>query len=113
MALNYQHTNTDPDQRIESDLQTTLDGVFGTSASVAPGLMNTDNEEVTFKAGLKWDKLSLDYYGAYNEFGFGMGVVPALDPDGEGYYRLHQLGADYDLSSLLPGELTLSAWYQY
>lgn len=113
LAVNYQHTDGDPDQLIESDLQTNLDGVFGTSASLAPDSMNTSNEEVTFKAGLQWDKLSLNYYGAYNEFGYGVGVVPVLDPDNEGYYRLHQLGADYELSGLLPGELTLSGWYQY
>lgn len=111
-AINYQNTDGDSDQKIDSDLQTSLDAVFGTSASLAPDSMNTKNEELSFKAALQWDKLSLNYYGVGNKFGYGVGVVPALDP-GEGYYKTHQLGADYDLSSLVEGQLTLSGWYQY
>jgi iron complex outermembrane receptor protein len=44
LAINYQNTDGDSDQKIDSDLQTSLDDVFGTSASLAPGSMNTKNE---------------------------------------------------------------------
>jgi iron complex outermembrane receptor protein len=42
--LEYNRSDGDRDRRVDSDMQTTLDTDFGTSASLAPGSLDTDYE---------------------------------------------------------------------
>ena len=93
MVLEYQTTDG-WDDIIERDAQTNFDETFGTSASLAPGPVNTGvdrldarfevgAEQWTFRAGLQ-DRSNIET---------GPGVAQALDPEGE--YSSRRLNADY------------------
>ncbi|MFL1453169.1 TonB-dependent receptor plug domain-containing protein [Marinobacter sp. GN3S48] len=93
MVLEYQTTDG-WDDTIERDAQTNFDETFGTSASLAPGPVNTGvdqldarfemgSERWTFRAGLQ-DRSNL---------GTGPGIAQALDPEGE--FSSRRLNADY------------------
>ena len=80
LVVEYQKTDGH-DGKIESDAQTLLDAVFGTSASLAPGEINLPRENVDvrldaskdawkFRVGLQKRRAS----------GIGVGVAEALDP---------------------------------
>ncbi len=92
-VLEYQTTDG-WDRTVERDAQTNFDEIFGTSASLAPGPVNTGVDQLdarfemggerwTFRAGLQ-DRSNL---------GTGPGVAQALDPNGE--FSSRRLNADY------------------
>ena len=81
-------------ETVERDAQTNLDEIFGTSASLAPGPVNTGVDQLdarfevggdqwTFRAGLQ-DRSNL---------GTGPGVAQALDPEGE--FSSRRINADF------------------
>ncbi|MGF2734393.1 TonB-dependent receptor plug domain-containing protein [Marinobacter sp. DUT-1] len=84
LSLSLEYQTTDGwDRTIEEDAQTQVDQQFGTSASLAPGPVNTSVDQVearveanaeqwTFRAGLQ-DRSNI---------GTGPGVAQALDPRG-------------------------------
>jgi len=93
LVLEYQTTDG-WDETIERDAQTNFDETFGTSASLAPGPVNTGVDQVdarfelsgqqwTFRAGLQ-DRGNL---------GTGPGVAQALDPEGQ--FSSRRVNADY------------------
>lgn len=93
MILEYQTTDGWR-ETVERDAQTNLDEMFGTSASLAPGPVNTGvdqldarfeagGEQWTFRAGLQ-DRSNL---------GTGPGVAQALDPEGE--FSSRRINADF------------------
>lgn len=82
------------DRTIERDFQSALDDVFGTSASLAPGPVNTSAKQFdarldvrgrqwTFRAGLQ-DR---------SDLGTGPGIAQALDP--EGRFKSQRVNLDY------------------
>lgn len=93
LVLEYQTTDG-WDDIIERDAQTNFDETFGTSASLAPGPVNTGrdqvdarfemgNEQWTLRAGLQ-DRSNL---------GTGPGLAQALDPKGQ--YSSRRINLDY------------------
>ncbi|MFL1465712.1 TonB-dependent receptor plug domain-containing protein [Marinobacter sp. HN1S83] len=93
LVLEYQTTDG-WDETIERDAQTNFDETFGTSASLAPGPVNTGVDQLdarfeiggerwTFRAGIQ-DRSNL---------GTGPGIAQALDPEGE--FSSRRLNADY------------------
>jgi len=86
IAFSFQYHKTDGQREIiDFDAQTGLDLETGTTASNAPGPVNTQAE--TFDAGLdlkrdNW-QLRLGYQGRKN-IGTGAGIAQALDPTGTG-----------------------------
>lgn len=68
---------------VRADAQTFLDSIFGTSASLAPGPMNTGYDAVDAHLDLGWQKLRLHAgYKLRTDVGPGVGVAAALDPVG-------------------------------
>lgn len=103
LVLEYQTTDGWNDT-VEHDAQTNFDEIFGSSASLAPGPVNTGGDQLdarfemgeeqwTLRAGLQ-DRSNL---------GTGPGIAQALDPSGQ--YSSRRLNVDYSYrwSNLLEG----------
>jgi len=86
VAFSFQYHTTDGQREIiDSDAQTGLDSTMGTSASNAPGPVNTQRESFDARLDLtrnNW-QLRFGYQGRQN-IGTGAGVAQALDPEGVG-----------------------------
>lgn len=82
-SVEYSHSDGDRDRIIQSDLQTILDAGFGTSASRAPGPLETRYELLNTSLGAKRDNWGL-WFNSWNlrDAGVGPGAAQALDPVG-------------------------------
>lgn len=100
-------------ESVKRDAQTNFDEMFGTSASLAPGPVNTsvdqldvrfqiDDERWTFRAGLQ-DRSNI---------GTGPGIAQALDPKGKYASRRLNVDSSYRWSDLAEG-LDLEARLSY
>lgn len=81
-SIEYRETDGDNKRIIDSDLQTTLDGAFGTSASHAPGAMNTEYDFLISNFTLSKDRWTLHLNSWNGTPGTGAGIANALDPVG-------------------------------
>jgi len=84
IAFSFQYYKTDGQREtISSDAQTGLDLAAGTTASNAPGPVNTQAETLDVRLDLQRDnwQLRLGYQGR-KDIGTGAGVAQALDPNG-------------------------------
>ena len=83
---------------VSRDFQTTLDGLFGSHASLAPGPLNTMKR--TLEARLEIERgpsrLRAGYQGR-DHIGTGAGIGLALDPNGRA--ASHRYNVDYTLSA--------------
>jgi iron complex outermembrane receptor protein len=59
-TMDYITSNDDPNRIITTDLQTTLDQIFGTSASHAPGPIDEHYEVMSLMAQWRWQQWSID-----------------------------------------------------
>jgi len=73
------------DETVQSDLQSTLDGLLTTNASLAPGGVNTGKKSLDTRIDLSKDlwRLRMGFQGRY-DVGTGTGVNQSLDPFGSG-----------------------------
>ena len=93
-SLEYSKSNGDDDRIVDRDFQTTLDEVFSTNASNAPGPLDTRYNILNARVALNnehWKTSLLAWL--QNDAGAGDGVLSALDPSSE-------LNADYYQFSL-------------
>ena len=94
LALTTEYQSTDGhDALIESDAQTILDSIFGTNASLAPGLINVSRDRLDLRLDLgnaNW-RLRSGLQRRTN-VGIGLGVAEALDPYNR--YKSDRLNAD-------------------
>ncbi len=82
-SLQYNHNNADEDRIISVDAQTTLDSIFGTNVSQAPGAMQTQAER--WNAHLNLQRKYMDiHFWAFSEVDAGLraGTGGALDNKG-------------------------------
>ena len=72
-------------ETVDADAQTFFDGLFGTSASLAPGPVNIGRDAIETRLDISRDswRLRLGYQGRRN-VGSGAGAAQALDPQGYG-----------------------------
>lgn len=89
---------------IESDAQTSLDQQFGTSASLAPGPVNTGVDQLETRLELSGEQWSLRA-GLQNRdnLGTGPGIAQALDPKGQFSSRRMNADFSYQWSDLTDG----------
>ncbi len=92
---------------VETDAQTALDQIFGTTASRAPGPVSTGGDGIEANLDLAkgtW-RLRLNYQGRF-DYGSGGGFIQALDPVGSNdrrrqladlTWRPDRQGSDWDL----------------
>ena len=106
-SLEYFHTDGQK-EGVDRDLQTTFDELFGTSASNAPGGVNTGQDTVhsRFSLGYKGLDFRLGYIGGF-DVQTGAGFASALDPEGGADTRRITASATYTAD--VTEELNLTA----
>lgn len=91
-VLEY-HQSEGQDGTIESDAQTNLDQAMGTAASLAPGSVNLSRENFDLRLDYGLDHWRFRAgYQRRNDFGNGVGIVGALDPNNR--YQSDRINAD-------------------
>ncbi|MFL0803892.1 MAG: TonB-dependent receptor [Agarilytica sp.] len=79
----YQSSDGDSNRKINSDAQTTLDGIFGTSASLAPGSLSTRYEIFDSYMSTDYQGWNLNLWSWVSKnSGVGAGATQALDSAG-------------------------------
>jgi len=91
------HHSDGPRRRIGADAQTTLDALFGSSTSLAPGPTELDRDNLEARADIGRGHWRLrGGYQEVNDIGVGAGVTQALDPVGRGDGRRLSADLSYD-----------------
>lgn len=95
-TLEWEKSDGDDGRRVNSDLQSTFDGLFSTSASNAPSSASTHYKYINSELKLSRDrwKVSLNSY-YQDDTGIGTGVIDSLDPMGNQYYLQHLFEIKY------------------
>lgn len=82
--LTYIKSDGDRDRRISSDLQTTMDGMFATSVSHAPGPLETRYDNIGADISVEYENIKLHITAHSNrDSGTQMGAGQTLDPNGK------------------------------
>ena len=81
-SIEYSESDGDRDRIIDADQQTVFDGLFATSASLAPGSMDTRYEYLISNLTLSNNHWTAHFNSWNGESGAGAGVANALDPTG-------------------------------
>ncbi len=101
-SLNHQQTSGDSDRIIDSDTQTTFDGLFGTSASLAPGALATGYEVTDASLGLANRHWILNARAwRSKKTGNGAGGAQALDPKSSDDLSLYTTDISFETSDWL------------
>jgi len=98
ILFNIESDKSDGDRGrvVNSDLQTTFDNIYGSSASNAPGALDTRYDILTSQLSLGNRKWTIDFWHSQNkDAGVGPGLAQALDPTGRQDTELYQLNALY------------------
>lgn len=91
------HQSDGPRRRIGADAQTTLDALFGSAASLAPGPAELNRDGVEARADVSRGHWRLrGGYQEINDGGVGAGVAQALDTVGRGDGRRLSADLSYD-----------------
>lgn len=114
VAFGAQVSEGDRSRLVAADLQTQLDTMFNTNASLAPGPMENRYEIYSLRAHWERDEWDVRYFNWYNrDFGTGAGISQALDPGGVARQQAQSLVVDYDWSEKVAGEMNLKAiWHK-
>lgn len=113
LAFASQQADSDPNNVIEADLQTSLDQVFNTQASRAPGLFNDDYDILNFRGKWRWHWLDANAYVWHNNgSGTAAGISQSLDSDGWAKQRMEMYNINVDLSSWVSGKLKLKTTFR-
>ncbi|NQZ82560.1 MAG: TonB-dependent receptor [Colwellia sp.] len=84
LSLSKYKTDGDKNRIVNSDLQSTFDGLFGTSASLAPSYLASQLDVTDIHLDVEMDNWSLDsWYWGLNNGGSSVGAVQTLDHVGE------------------------------
>ncbi len=99
IALNmaYSESSGDKGRRINRDLQTSLDELFGTQASHAPGALSTRYQLLDTHISVTGQQLRINLWNWQSQdAGLGAGGSQVLDPDGSNDGDLWMADATYD-----------------
>lgn len=82
-GMAYQKSDGDNSRRVNSDLQSFLDQILGTDASLAPGALSTRYELLDLHLSLSTDRTAFNLWNwRSTDAGVGAGAAQALDPLG-------------------------------
>jgi outer membrane receptor for ferrienterochelin and colicins len=102
-SLQMATTEGDDDRKVGSDSQTGFDNALGTSASLAPGSLNTQQDRVDINFEVSDEAWVFRYWSRHlQNVGSGPGVALALDPVGEGEINDYLL--DFTINDVLRSE---------
>lgn len=97
--LAYQESDGDGSRQVNADLQSTLDTILGTNASLAPGALSTRYQILDSHLALSSEQLKVNLWSWISEdAGVGAGGAQALDFIGEDDSKLWMLDATYRLN---------------
>ncbi|MCP4683339.1 MAG: TonB-dependent receptor [Desulfobacterales bacterium] len=115
IGLEYWRSGSDDNRIVDADLQTRLDKIFGTDASLAPGPLHTDFENYNLIANFTKKQWRVRFWGWFlNNYKGGTGVAGALGPESE--INSNLLSADiswHDENLLDHSEFTVQMNYQF
>ncbi len=95
--LEYRQTEGDDGRVIEEDAQTLFDRALGTTASLAPGSLDTRGKRLDVRLNAKRDHWRLRLWNwRLQDMGVGPGLAQALDPGGRGDGSNYLTDATYD-----------------
>ncbi len=101
-TLQYVHNNNDQDRIIASDTQSAFDDIFSTSASHAPGEMQTHAERWNAHINLQRRYWDINLWAFANvDSGLGAGVVGALDLQGQMSAQSYLLDTKFSSEDML------------
>lgn len=112
-AFSVEASTTDGYRKtIQVDDQTRIDRLLGTHASLAPGPINTQRDDLEARLDLKGDRwrFRAGYQGFLN-VGTGAGIVLALDPKGE--FSTELTNADFTYDLVKGGQWDVAAQFSY
>ncbi len=117
LSIEYGEGEGDLDRIITSDQQTNLDNIFGTSASLAPGVMDTHYKYFEANLALRKDNLTFRqrYWSNLNESGpYWAGVTDTLSTGNELSMESYLADLRYDNPKVAPNwELSARLSYLY
>ena len=103
LSVESQRSAGDKSRRVNSDLQSILDAVFGTSASLAPGTLQTNYDVIDSHLSLNNANWKFHFWNwRLDGAGYGAGGTQALDPVGYDETDLNLFDFSYDRSDLSP-----------
>lgn len=112
--LNYMESDGDTSRVVDSDLQTTLDDIFATSASLAPAALASDYRVFDIHLGARNDNWNFNlWHWRSDDTGNGVGGAQALDPSSKEQFKISSLGVSYDLPVVLGWSQQLKFNYFY
>jgi len=95
----HQESDGDKDRRISADLQSTLDSVLGTQASLAPASLATRYQVLDSHLALTSENLQFNLWNwVSTNAGVGAGAAQALDPTGKDDGKLWMADLTYHLN---------------
>ena len=98
---------------IEQDLQSGLDRLFGTSASLAPGSVSLERDALDVRSDLSYGPLRWRAAFQKRKVGYGAGLAESLDPDSRSAEKRFYTDLGYDKIDFLPHwDLNAAAAYQ-
>ena len=102
-SLQMATTEGDDDRKVSSDTQSIFDDLLGTSASLAPGSLDTQQDRVDINFEVSDEAWVFRYWSRHlKNVGSGPGVALALDPVGEGEINDYLL--DFTIKDVLRSE---------
>ncbi|MEW6990297.1 TonB-dependent receptor plug domain-containing protein [Colwelliaceae bacterium 6441] len=105
-SFDYIESADDDEKIVSSDLQSTLDSVFGTKASNAPGVYDEHYQIFTANTKLQWRNASVEFFTWRNfDLGVAGGIAQALDTQGSASVHYNDYRVKYDFSEYVTGSL--------
>lgn len=87
---------------VESDLQSTLDPIFGTHASRAPGPVSLERNALDLRSDLSYEGWRWRLGIQKRKLGFGAGLAESLDPDSRAPETRVYSDVSYEKANILP-----------
>ncbi|GMQ84096.1 MAG: hypothetical protein BMS9Abin06_0852 [Gammaproteobacteria bacterium] len=113
--MEYNRSDGDRDRRVGSDMQTTLDTAFGTSASLAPGSLDTHYEMLNTRLDIARGNWKVGMWAWIQDgAGIGPGGAQALDPYGKQDVNQYLVDARYGSADIIEDwDLDVRLTYRY
>ncbi len=113
--LNVQSSDGDDSRTVDSDLQSILDGLLMTDASLAPGQIESRYDIIDAHLSISAEKWQGNFWTYIShDAGVGVGGASALDPKGHDDSHMYLADFRYTEDSLVDGwEFTTHASYMY